>query len=449
MRDFKQNQFWLNPDLAIHESSQSLDAVIVSRGDRHFRVQGFPMQVLLAIGKDKQPVAAIALKALGDNGPESLEQVYAIICRLQERGLVYSDWVARRDGSTEILPEPKRRKPIDFIWRQKVLPAAFVSVMARPLVPLLNGAAMSIAIPLMIALQIWFLATHSALLNPRAYIARLDASMFAILAAANYTALFLHELGHAAGCLRAGVRNGGIGICIYIMFPGLFTEVTESWKLPGKKRLIVDSAGIYVSLCAATLSMAAFFVTGNPVAAAMVLLCDITTLVNLNPFVRMDGYWIISDLLEMPHLMDMNKATTSVLLSCIIFRRRLALPRVPSVVRWSQYLYYGYYLFFLCSIIYLGTLTAIHVVPYLVRHYPPLVIETVRTLRNSPFGWHVVKALIGFLMASVTVVSLLVLAGRLVMFFVRLAANIRAAGAEAARAAARESEQQPSSCVPA
>jgi uncharacterized membrane protein len=449
MRDFKKNQFWLNPDLNVHQTSHESDAVIVSRGERHFRLQGFPMRVLLAIGRKKQDVAGIALKALGNTNPESLQEVYLAICRLQERGLVYSDWPARRDGGTEVLPEPKRQKPLDFIWRQKVLPAAVVRVMARPLVPFLNGTVMSIGIPLMIVLQVWFLATHSALLNPRPYIARLDTSMFAILAAANYTALFLHELGHAAGCMRTGVRNGGIGICIYIMFPGLYTEVTESWKLPGRKRLIVDSAGIYISLCAATLSMIAYFITGSPVAAVMVLLCDITTLVNLNPFVRMDGYWIVSDLLEMPHLMDVNKATASVLLSCIIFRRRLALPRVPSVVRWSQYIYYAYYVFFLSSILYLGTLIAIHVIPYLGRHYPAVVMETARTLSHSPFGWHVLKVLMGFLMASVTIISLAILAARFVMFFVRLIASIRAAGAEAACESACESEQQPSSCVTA
>jgi putative peptide zinc metalloprotease protein len=195
--------------------------------------------------------------------------------------------------------------------------------------------------------------------------------------------------------------------------------------------------------------MAVYFVTASPVAAVMVLLCNITTLVNLNPFVRMDGYWIVSDLLEMPHLMDVNRAMTSVLLSCIVFRRRLALPKVPNVFRWSQYVYYAYYIFFLSSIFYLGTVTAIHVIPYLGHHYPALLIGTVRTVQHSPFGWSMLKLLLGFFMATVTIISLGILAVRLAMFLMRLITSIRAAGAEAARESARESGQQPSSCVTA
>jgi putative peptide zinc metalloprotease protein len=179
----------------------------------------------------------------------------------------------------------------------------------------------------------------------------------------------------------------------------------------------------------------------------MVLLCDITILVNLNPFVRMDGYWIISDLLEMPHLMEVNKATTAVLLSCIIYRRKLALPEVPTTFRWSRQCYYIYYSLFAVVMIYVVWLAAVRVLPHLSHQYPGLLIDTARTLRHSPWSLRCIKLLFGSCVATVSLVSLAVLALRVVRSFASMLANIRAAGAEVAVDRIRIATGKSSSCV--
>jgi hypothetical protein len=441
VRDFRQNRFWLNPNLQIHGTGPGADAIIVSREARHFRLEGLAMQVLDSLDDQPRGIHWIASRVLQSTNPESSERVYLAVCRLQERGLVYSDWPARRDGSTDVLPEPKRPHSLDFIWRQRVLPPGVVAWAARPLVYLLNDRAMMVGTPLMILLQFWFLIAHPVLLHPGIYISRLDGQSFAILAAANYTALFLHELGHAAGCLRTKVKNGAIGICIYIMFPGLYTEVTESWKLSGRKRLIVDSAGIFISLCAATLALAIYLRTGNIIAGIMVLLCDITIAVNINPFVRMDGYWILSDLLEMPHLMDVNKAVTSALVGRLVFRQKLAMPKIPQNFRWSTQVYYVYYASFACVILYFAGITGVRGIPYLAHNYPQVVSTTLHAVVVSPNSWHTLKMIFGCLMATVSIVSLLLVIWRFATFLARQITTIRAVEIGSNAVAAKRAEQ--------
>jgi hypothetical protein len=428
MRDFKQNRFWINPDIEMHAATKGTDSLIVSRKERHFRLGGLPMQVLNLLDNRPRDICWIASGVFGKTDPESLDLVYSVICRLQERGLVYSDWPARRDGSTEIIIEPKRARPIDFVWRLRLLPPNFVRLGARALLPLVNTRNMIFGIPFMVALHIWFLIGHASLLHPGIYISKLDGRNLAILVAVNYAALLLHELGHAAGCLRAGVKNGAIGVCVYILFPGLYTEVTESWKLPGRKRLIVDAGGIFMSLCAGTVALAIYLVTNNVIAGVMVLLCDITCAINLNPFVRMDGYWILSDLLEMPHLMDMNKAVTAALMGRIIFRQKITMPKMPKTFRWSAQIYYAYYTGFSCMVLYLVLITGLFGIPYLVHYYPQLLSATIHAVATSPGSLYTLKITLGCLMATISIVGLLMVACRLAMFFARQIAVIRGTG---------------------
>jgi hypothetical protein len=152
----------------------------------------------------------------------------------------------------------------------------------------------------------------------------------------------MHELAHAAACTNRGVRHGPIGFMIYTIFPALYTDVSEAWRLPAKDRLIVDGAGVLTSFLLASLGAALLFVSPNQPSALLLLLNDSFVLVNLNPFLKMDGYWLISDMLRVPNLMSCNQAVTKWLLNLLFWRKR----DTPVILRTKGILvvYLAYYL---------------------------------------------------------------------------------------------------------
>ena len=139
---------------------------------------------------------------------------------------------------------------------------------------------------------------------------KLDTLDFVWLVIGNYAALLLHELGHASACIATGVRHGPIGVCIYLIYPAFYANVSEAWKLPRSRRAVVDSGGIFMSLLCAAACSAIFLVTHHQVWGLLAILCDITVAWNLNPFIRMDGYWLLSDAFGVQNLMNVNREVT-------------------------------------------------------------------------------------------------------------------------------------------
>ena len=112
----------------------------------------------------------------------------------------------------------------------------------------------------------------------------------------------LHEFGHATALARFGGRKAEIGIGIYICFLALFVDLSEAWRLTNRQRVTVDLAGIYFQGITLIFLSIAFAVTSSPVWACAFLLTDIQIAANLNPLLRLDGYWALADGLGIPNL---------------------------------------------------------------------------------------------------------------------------------------------------
>jgi putative peptide zinc metalloprotease protein len=118
----------------------------------------------------------------------------------------------------------------------------------------------------------------------------------------------LHEFGHALTAKRLGCRVPTMGIAFLVMFPMAYTDVTESWKLDShRKRFAIASAGIATELVVAAwmLFLWTLLPEGNARGIAFFLATTsitMTLLVNASPFMRFDGYFLLSDLLNMPNL---------------------------------------------------------------------------------------------------------------------------------------------------
>jgi putative peptide zinc metalloprotease protein len=122
-----------------------------------------------------------------------------------------------------------------------------------------------------------------------------------------------HELGHALACRRLGGECHEIGLMLLAFTPCLYCDVTDSWMFPEKwKRMLVGAAGMYVELLLATLSALLWWAsepgTLNSICLNTMLVCSVGTLFfNGNPLLRYDGYYLLSDALEVPNLSEQSR----------------------------------------------------------------------------------------------------------------------------------------------
>lgn len=124
----------------------------------------------------------------------------------------------------------------------------------------------------------------------------------------------LHECGHALTATRYGVRVAHMGIALLVMFPMPYTDTSESWKLgQARQRLHIACAGIVAELALAGFSTLAWALAPDgSLRSALFFLATtswvLTLAVNLSPFMRFDGYFILSDWLDFPNLHERSGA---------------------------------------------------------------------------------------------------------------------------------------------
>lgn len=118
----------------------------------------------------------------------------------------------------------------------------------------------------------------------------------------------LHELGHAFTAYRHGCRVPTMGIALLVMWPVLFTDTNEAWKLKSRRaRLQIGSAGVLAELMLAAYATLLWnFLPDGPLRAGVFMLATSTWLVtlaiNVSPFTRFDGYYLLSDWVNVPNL---------------------------------------------------------------------------------------------------------------------------------------------------
>lgn len=123
-----------------------------------------------------------------------------------------------------------------------------------------------------------------------------------------------HELGHAFVSTHYGVRVAHMGVAFVVLWPMLYTDTSESWRLrSARQRLAISSAGISVEMALAGLSTLAWaLLNDGPLRQAMLYLATtgwvLSLALNASPFMRFDGYFITSDLLDFPNLHERASA---------------------------------------------------------------------------------------------------------------------------------------------
>ncbi|MBO9479979.1 HlyD family efflux transporter periplasmic adaptor subunit [Salinisphaera sp. G21_0] len=111
----------------------------------------------------------------------------------------------------------------------------------------------------------------------------------------------VHEFGHGLVAKYYGCRIPTMGIALIVFFPILYTDTTDSWRLGSyRKRMMIGVAGIVAEMIIACLAVFIWpFLPDGNVKNAVFMLAAVTwissLLINLNPLMRFDGYYLLSD----------------------------------------------------------------------------------------------------------------------------------------------------------
>ena len=118
----------------------------------------------------------------------------------------------------------------------------------------------------------------------------------------------MHELGHAFTAKKLGLKVPHIGVAFLVMFPVLYTDTGDSWRLESKyDRLKVVLAGVKVELYLAAIAIFLWSFLDDGVFRTVCFIVATTSLVssiliNISPFLRFDGYYALSDITDTKNL---------------------------------------------------------------------------------------------------------------------------------------------------
>lgn len=118
----------------------------------------------------------------------------------------------------------------------------------------------------------------------------------------------LHEFGHGIMAKRYGCRVSEMGVALIFMLPVAYCDTSDAWRLTSrKKRLLVNAGGIATELVVAVLALLAWLMLPDGTARTIAYFIAVTSvvstlLINLNPCLKFDGYYLLSDWLGVENL---------------------------------------------------------------------------------------------------------------------------------------------------
>lgn len=203
-----------------------------------------------------------------------------------------------KDTDDHHAPEVSSR-PDYMSFKQTLFGPRWVNIFVQPLTWLFHSKVAMLLIALSIVAQFTFYFDYQARFQPIFGYNSVD--LILGIAISGFGLLF-HELGHAAAAYRNGCRKVEVGIGWYIYFFVFFADLSESWRLSRKQRAVIDAGGMYFQTLYITLLIVLLPQYPLPAIYFSLLLLNFSLLWNLNPFLRLDGYWLASDLLGIANL---------------------------------------------------------------------------------------------------------------------------------------------------
>src|SRR5215210_2115829 len=206
--------------------------------------------------------------------------------------------VAANDG-----PAPKlmRAKPVLALkFRVPIMPRGAILALAAVFRPLFVAPVVIAMLAGLAALDIWLFFVHGLVGSAQEVLYRPE--LIVVVFVLTLLATLVHELGHATACHYGGAKPGRIGVGLYIVWPVFFNDVTDTYRLGKIGRLRTDLGGVYFDVIFTLAIAGAYFLTGAEWLLLMMFLAQLDILSQFMPFLRLDGYYVVSDLTGVPDL---------------------------------------------------------------------------------------------------------------------------------------------------
>jgi putative peptide zinc metalloprotease protein len=207
--------------------------------------------------------------------------------------------VATPDGEADA--ELKKIDPLLALkFKAAVVPEWLVNSVTTIFRPLFYPPVVVATLGGLVALDVWLFGYHGVAQSMRQTL--YDPLFILMMLGLVVLSAAFHECGHATACRYGGARPGVMGVGLYIVWPAFYTDVTDAYRLDRKGRLRTDLGGVYFNTIFILLTAAAYFATGFEPLLLIIPLQHIEILHQFLPFLRLDGYYIVSDLTGVPDM---------------------------------------------------------------------------------------------------------------------------------------------------
>ncbi len=231
----------------------------------------------------------------------------------------------------------------------------------------------------------------------------------------------LHELGHAFMATKYGCRVPTMGVAFLVMFPVLYTDITDAWKLRSRlKRLSIGAAGMMVELSLASYAtlLWVFLPDGGARSMAFVVATIswiMSVVINLNPFMRFDGYYLASDASGISNLQPRGFAFGRWKLREVLFGLGIDPPetlpvwtrRMLVIYAWSVWIYRFFLFTGIALLVYAMFFKVLGIFLFMVE----IIWFIAKPVWSELKEWYAMRSLIVRRRRSLATLSVLVLAG--------------------------------------
>src|SRR5436190_12725840 len=218
--------------------------------------------------------------------------------------------IAPADGSE---PELQKADPLLALkLRAALVPERVVNAVTRIFKPLFFPPVIVLVLAGLVAMDVWLFFFHGIAQSLREVLYS-PVLLMMMLGLVVLSAAF-HECGHATGCAYGGARPGVMGAGLYIVWPAFYTDVTDAYRLGKGGRLRTDLGGVYFNVVFMLVVLGAYASTGYEPLLLIIPFMHLEILHQFLPFIRLDGYYIISDLTGVPDMFARIRPTLASLL---------------------------------------------------------------------------------------------------------------------------------------
>jgi putative peptide zinc metalloprotease protein len=243
--------------------------------------------------------------------------------KLRPLGILTSE-----DGE-DVERAPQANPMLALKLKTALVPRSVVQVLAALFSPLFFPPVVLAVLGTAAALDYWLFWEHGIAQGLRATLYQ-PGTLLLMLGLLVVSAAF-HECGHAAATRYGGAEPGVMGAGLYIVWPAFYTDLTDAYRLGRGGRLRADLGGVYFNTIFMLATAAAYFVTGFEPLLVLIPLQHMEIAHQLLPFLRLDGYYIVSDLTGVPDMLSRLKPTLKSLLP-----GTAPDPRVQALKPWAR-----------------------------------------------------------------------------------------------------------------